>query len=224
MGPMRFPETLQYTGSNQTLPINDQRLVFQLADVMNQLNKGHPNFTVNFIPWIQSSPNGLYYFNGIKKPNGLPPTVTEVTDNQNLTAQIPIDPLVTSISDLITGLTCDPNTTAAAAKNIFAAHKAWLDTGLGGLGGDDWSEFAYIHNYLKYSLNATDQALAAGFGDGENSFWDFMYAALFRVNIKGDLLTKQISYECGYFSATEWRTIDGVHFFRTVAYNAFVTH
>lgn len=190
MGPMRFPETLQYTGSNETLPINDQRLVFQLADVMNQLNKGHPNFTVNFIPWIQSSPNGLYYFNGIKKPNGLPPTVTEVTDNKNLTAQIPIDPLVTSVSDLITGLACDPNTTAAAAKNIFTAHKAWLDTGLGGLGGDDWSEFAYIHNYLKYSLNVTDQALATVSADGENSFWDFIY-------------------ECGYFSATEWRTIDG---------------
>ncbi|MCJ1462944.1 hypothetical protein MMC07_001548 [Pseudocyphellaria aurata] len=190
MGPMRFPETIQYAGTNETLPINDQRLVFQLADIMNQLNKGHPNFTVNWIPWIQSDPNGLYYFNGIKKPNGLPPTVTEVGNDKNLTAQIAVDPTVSDITDTITELTCDPKLTAAAAKNVFAAHKAWLDTGLGGLGGDDWSEFAYFHNYLKYSLNATDQALATGFSSSGDGFWEYVYS-------------------CGYFQATEWRTIDG---------------
>lgn len=186
MGPMRFPETIQYTGTNETLPINDQRLVFQLADLMNQLNKGHPNFTVNFIPWIQSNPNGLYYFNGIKKPNGLSPTVTEVKNNKNLTAQIPVDPIFTSITDAITELACDPNVTAAAAKNVFTAHKAWLDTGLGGLGGDDWSEFAYFHNYLKYSLNATDQALATGFSSSGDGFWEYVYVA--QVYMKSDLL------------------------------------
>lgn len=34
--------------------------------------------------------------------------------------------------------------------------------GLNGQGGDNWSESAYIHNFLKYSLNVTDQALAGG--------------------------------------------------------------
>lgn len=222
MGPTRFPETIQYAGTNETLPINDQKLVFQLADVMNELNKGQPNFTVNFIPWIQSDPNGLYYFNGIKKPNGLPPTVTEVKNNKNLTAQIPVDPLVEGISDAITDLACNPNVTAAAAKNVFAAHKAWLDTGLGGLGGDDWSEFAYFHNYLNYSLNATDQAFAAKFGGAGDSFWEYMYTAL--VTSEGRSADNKISYECGYFSAIEWRTIDGVYFSRTVACNESATH
>ena len=177
MGPMRFPEAIQYTGTNETLPINDQKLVFQLADVMNKLNKGHPNFTVNFIPWLQKNPNGLYYFNGIKKPNGLPPTVTEVQNNKNLTAQIPIDPLVTTITDATTDLSCNPEIAADVAKNVFAAHKASLETGLEGLGGDDWSEFAYFHNYLKYSLNATDQALANGFAGGGDSFWEYVSGA-----------------------------------------------
>lgn len=170
---MRLPETIQYAGTNETLPVNDMKLTFQLADTMNQLNEGRPNFTINFIPWIQSSPNGLYYHNGIKKPNGLPPTVTEIENNQNLTAQIPIDPLVTELSEIRDKITCDPDTMAAAATNSFTAHKSWLDTGLGGLGGDDWSEFAYFHNYLKYSLNVTDQVLAAS-GDGGDSFWTDM--------------------------------------------------
>lgn len=176
MGPMRFPETIQYAGTNETLPVNDMKLTFQLADTMNELNKGNANFTINFIPWIENSPNGLYYYNGIKKPNGLPPTVTESKNNKNLTAQIPVEPLVTNVSDTVTNLACNPTIMAAATKNVFTAHKAWLDTGLGGLGGDDWSEFAYFHNHLKYSLNVTDQALATS-GAGGNSFWDYMYAA-----------------------------------------------
>jgi hypothetical protein len=73
------------------------------------------------------------------------------------------------------------------AKNVYLAHKTFLDTGLGGLGGDDWSEFAYVHNYLKYALNDTFVAL----GDpGAESFWDNLYESM-------------------YFSATDWRTIDG---------------
>lgn len=176
MGPMRFPETIQYAGTNETLPVNDMKLTFQLADAMNELNKGNANFTINFIPWYQRSPNGLYYYNGIKKPNGLPPTITEVGNNKNLTAQIPVDPLVTNLTNLVQDVACNPTIMAAAATNVFTAHKAWLDTGLGGLGGDDWSEFAYFHNHLKYSLNLTDQALAPSDSRGD-SFWDTMYAA-----------------------------------------------
>ena len=29
---------------------------------------------------------------------------------------------------------------------------------------------------------------------------------------KGDMLTQHTSYDCEYFSATKWRTIDGVGF------------
>lgn len=166
--------SIKYAGTNETIPINDMKLVFDLAATMNQLNAGNSNATVNFIPWLQTSPNGLYYFNGIKKPDGLPPTITEIKTNKNLTAQIPVDPVVTEITDKIESIGCDPKTMAAAAKNVFTAHKAFLDSGLDGLGGDDWSEFAYIHNYLKYSLNATEQALAGGQGEPANSFWDLL--------------------------------------------------
>ena len=172
---MRFPQSIQYAGTNETLPVNDMKLTFQLADYMNTLNKGNSNFTINFIPWIQNNPNGLQYLHGIKKPNGMAPTITEAKANKNYTAQIPIDPLVTNLTAVEEDVTCNPKIMAAAALNQFTAHKAFLDTGLDGLGGDDWSEFAYFHNHLKYSLNVTDQVLAAG-GEQGDSFWDDMYA------------------------------------------------
>ena len=124
---------------------------------------------------IQNNLNAFYYHNGFKKPDGLPPTIAETQSNPNITAQIPIDPEVTEITDQITEISCNPKTMAAAAKNQFTAHKAWLDSGLGGLGGDDWSEFAYFHNHLKFSLNATDQAIRGGpFGEA-GLLWDAMY-------------------------------------------------
>lgn len=191
MGPMRFPESIQYTGSNETVPLNDMKLVFQLAEIMNQMNEGQSNFTVNFIPWIQESPNGLVYFKGYKLPSGLPPTVSDL-DSQNSTTQPPVDPTVGNITSAVTDLTCTPELMAAAGRNVFTAYKSFITSGLGGLGGDDWSEYAYIHNYLKYSLNATDQVLNVGDfgGAGGDSFWDTIY-------------------ECAYFGATKWRTIDG---------------
>lgn len=46
------------------------------------------------------------------------------------------------------------------AQPVLTLHHP--DMGLNGQGGDNWSESAYIHNFLKYSLNVTDQALAGG--------------------------------------------------------------
>ncbi|KAI4186681.1 MAG: hypothetical protein L6R41_003325 [Letrouitia leprolyta] len=192
MGPMRFPESIQYAGSNETIPLNDMKLVFQLADTMNQMNEGRSNFTVSFIPWIQESPNGLVYFDGYKLPSGLPPTVSDIDDSQNSTTQPPVDPTIGNITDAINDLTCTPELMEAAGRNVFTAYKTFINSGLGGLGGDDWSEYAYVHNYLKYSLNASDQVINAGDfgGAGGDSLWD-------------------IIYECAYFGATSWRTIDG---------------
>ena len=66
---------------------------------------------------------------------------------------------------------------AAVAKNTFTAYKSFINSGLDGLGGDDWSKFAYLHNQLGYSLNATDQVVNGGefAGYGGNSFWEFVY-------------------------------------------------
>lgn len=190
MGPMRFPLSITYADSNETIQIQDHRIVFDLAAELNKLNHNNTNFTVDFIKWYQDSPNGLYYINGARKPNGQVPTVSEVEANASL-AGVPSstddDPMLDELNAAIYSLFTNTTVIAEMAKNIYRAHKTWLDTGLGGLGGDDWSEFAYVYNYLKYELNQTFVALG---GPGSEAFWDILYESV-------------------YFSATDWQTIDG---------------
>ncbi|KUI57332.1 L-amino-acid oxidase [Cytospora mali] len=186
MGPMRFP--YQWTSSsNETYNITDHQLVFQLAAELNEINGHDANFSINFIPWHQSSENGLYYYNGIKLDNGLPPTVGQVEANSSLAVQSVYDESSIALDDEITSLVMSDELYAEIATNMFEAHKEFLENGVDGLPGDQWSEFAYMVNYLKASLNDTDIVSAGSEG---LSFWDAIYEGL-------------------YFSAAEWKTIDG---------------
>ncbi|KAI1204655.1 flavin-containing amine oxidoreductase [Annulohypoxylon truncatum] len=183
MGPMRFPETIVY--SNETYNITDHQLVFQLAAEMNKINNYNKNWSVDFIPWYQSSPNGLYYYNGIKLANGLPPTVTQIKENASLEITYPENPSTAALTSKIDALSANETFMIEIATNMHKAHKDFLVNGLGGLGGDVWSEFAYMVNYLNATLNDTD--VLEG---GASSFWDTFYEGV-------------------YFNATTWKTIDG---------------
>lgn len=81
------------------------------------------------------------------------------------------------------------------------------ENGLMGLGGDVWSEFAFMVNYLGGSLNDTDVN-----GGGATSFWHDVRRpsdhVQFTVSTTADENGPQI-YDTLYFSAAEWRTIDG---------------
>ena len=86
MGPMRIPESYTPTGSNITYPVNDMKLLFDLAAKLNTLNNNDPQRLVKFIPWYQRSPNGnnLLYTGGIRLPDGTVPTVGDVAKNASL--------------------------------------------------------------------------------------------------------------------------------------------
>lgn len=53
---MRFLVSITYADTNETLEIMDHRMVFQLADVLNEMNVDRPDLHVNFILWIQDGP------------------------------------------------------------------------------------------------------------------------------------------------------------------------
>ncbi|EXJ85440.1 hypothetical protein A1O1_05804 [Capronia coronata CBS 617.96] len=189
MGPMRFPLSITSSETNETLQIQDHRIVFDLAAEVNRLNSDDANFTVDFIKWYQTSPNGLYYVNGARKPNGQVPTVSEIRANSSLLgpSSSQVDPKLDELTDVLDNVISNETFIEQVARNVYKAHKTFLDQGLGGLGGDDWSEFAYVHNYLNYALNDT----FVGIGDaGTEGFWDNLYESM-------------------YFAATDWRTIDG---------------
>ena len=190
MGPMRFPQFVKYEGSNETLEIQDHKLVFDLADEVNRRNGNATSARISFIPWLQSSPNGLQDFGGIRKPDGSVPTLAETRADPSLNPETPPNPEVDAVSAKVEETLSDPAFIAELSRNVFRAHKDFLDSGLGGLGGDSWSEFAYIHNYLKTSLNVTYQVLDDIGATGGGSFWDSLY-------------------DSNYFAATTWRTIDG---------------
>ncbi|KAI0164376.1 flavin-containing amine oxidoreductase [Hypoxylon sp. FL1284] len=183
MGPMRFPETVKY--GNETYNITDHKMVFQLADEMNRINNHNKNFSVDFIPWIQSSDNGLQYYNGFKLDTGLPPTIAQTRSNPNLTVSSPMNPSTKALQEKINAVTSNETFMIELANNTFKAHRDFLANGLNGLGGDVWSEFAYMVNYLNATLNDTD--VLSG---GAETFWDSLYDGV-------------------YFSAATWKTIDG---------------
>ncbi|KAI8239781.1 L-amino-acid oxidase [Colletotrichum sp. SAR 10_96] len=186
MGPMRFPETYVDPKTNATYNISDHQLVFQLAAEMNELNNHDKNLSVDFIPWIQSNVNGLSYKNGIKLANGLPPTLAQISANSSLAVATVYDDATNALSAEEEKYMPGSDFSVAMAKNMYKAHGEWVRNGLNGLGGDTWSEYAFMVNYLKGSLNSTD---ALGMYSA-TSFWDTLYEGM-------------------YFEAATYRTIDG---------------
>lgn len=124
MGPMRFPTTI--TLSNETYNISDHQMVFQLAAEMNQLNKHDKNLSVDFIPWYQSSKNGLYYHNGIKLSSGLPPTTAQVAANASLAVSSVLNPSTQDLAEKLSSTLPGVEFMVEMAQNMFKAHREWL--------------------------------------------------------------------------------------------------
>lgn len=92
---------------------------------------------------------------------------------------------VTAVEDAELGFATWLNLTndklAAAAKDIFTAHKAAVDSGY-----LQFSESGYIRHVLNYSLNITDEV------DSLEDNYDSWY------------------YDSVYFSASDWRTVSSL--------------
>lgn len=186
MGPMRFPATYTDPSSNETVNITDHQLVFSLAEEMNKLNGHSKNLSVDFIPWIQSNINGLSYKNEFKLPSGLPPTLKQISQNASFGVTTVLDAKTEALEAKVDKYMPGSEFSLAMAKNMFKAHKEFLSKGLKGLGGDQWSEMAFMVNYLHGSLNSTDMLG----GSTDATFWDSLYEGM-------------------YFSAASYKTIDG---------------
>lgn len=183
MGPMRFPVSVKYPDTNETLDIQDHKMVFQLGDVLNQMNGHDPALAVKFIPWIQSSRNVPASSNGGRLPNGRIPSVAQIAANSSLRLpayQSP-DPDAQEHAEEAIEAFLDATTDRIrnASQNIYKAHKQAIE-----LGHFQWSEAAYLRYHLNLSADLVDFMA----GSGNSPMWDI--------------------YDTVYFSASEWRTID----------------
>jgi len=183
MGPMRFPVSTKYADTNETLDIQDHKMVFQLGDVLNQMNGNASDLLVKFIPWIQSSPNVPANSRGYRLPNGRIPSAAQLRANSSLAYASPTSPDREAQShaaeDLEVFIGVTPEVLRNISSNVYRAHKAAVDKGL-----FNWSEYAY----LRYALNVSSDLADYMAGSTSNSpMWE---------------------YDTAYFGATTWRTID----------------
>jgi len=184
MGPMRFPVSIKYADTNETLDIQDHKMVFQLADLLNEMNSDQPDLAVNFIPWVQSNPNTPANSRGSRLPDGRIPTSAQIAADKSLANPAPkaADPEGADIaSELIEHLIdFTPERMRNISTNIFKAHREAIDRGL-----FHWSETAY----LRYGLGLDDDTIDFLSGSGNTPMWGEWY-------------------DNTYFGATTWRTID----------------
>ncbi|KFY87603.1 hypothetical protein V498_07096 [Pseudogymnoascus sp. VKM F-4517 (FW-2822)] len=181
MGPMRFPVETFYPDTNETIQINDHKMVFQLADALNKMNKKRPDYKVNFIKWIQSNPN-TPATTPRRLPDGRVPTSADIKADPSLAAT-PNYTNATAVKEAAAAydawMGVDESVLKALAKNVFEAHKAAVEHGI-----LDFSEAGYLRYKLGIDPNIADQV--SSLGDNHDSWY----------------------YDTGYFGATNWRTID----------------
>jgi monoamine oxidase len=183
MGPMRFPVSTKYADTNETLDIQDHKMVFQLGDVLNKMNGNNSDLMVKFIPWIQSSPNTPANSNGYRLPNGRIPSAAQIKANASLAfpaAASPDKEAQAHAEEALEGfMGITPEVLRNISKNVFRAHKEAVDKGL-----FNFSEYAY----LRYALNVSSDLA------------DYMAGSL-----NNDPMWE---YDTVYFGAQTWRTID----------------
>lgn len=191
MGPMRFPVSYVDPDSNDRYNISDTQLVFSLIDEMNNINSNNNrlDLQIDLIHWYDKSDNGLQYYKGFRLPSGLPPTSQQTDDDLSLGTHLHKDAKTKATNKELLQYLPGNNFTRKMATNMYKAHREWIDNGLGDqMPGDRWSEFAFISQYLKGSLNSTD--VIVGSQDADASFWLYVYNSL-------------------YESADIWKTVGG---------------
>jgi hypothetical protein len=180
---MRFPVSTTYADTNETVPINDHRMVFHLADKLNEMSGNGSQYKVNFIKWIQSSPN-TPISTSKRLPDGTVPGAAVAAANpalrDNITATYSNATAVAAAGQAYDDWRhLDRATLKEIATNVFRTHKEAVDNGI-----LDFSESGYLRYRLMIDLNITDEVASIG------SNYD--------------------SWACDnvYFGATDWRTID----------------
>ncbi|GAB1207648.1 hypothetical protein APSETT445_006372 [Aspergillus pseudonomiae] len=81
MGPMRLPVRVRYN-DGETVEYSDHAMVFQLAELLNNMNGNESQWKIDFIPWIQHHENELLARGTGRLADGSIPTRGEVYGNE----------------------------------------------------------------------------------------------------------------------------------------------
>jgi monoamine oxidase len=192
MGPMRLPYSVTYKSDNSSHEYTDHHMVFQLADILNGMNKNDSEYKIDFIPWIQHHDNELLARGTGRHPDGRIPTRWEIEADPSLGREPPM--ITAEFNDTkaqMNKILKDEATLKSIQKDIWRAHKSAMDREL-----DDFSEQAMMRNVFLASENVTD---AIWTSTDYDVFWDEM---VHNSNLALD------GYS-GSIAETEWKCVDG---------------
>jgi hypothetical protein len=145
-------------------------MVFQLGDVLNEMNNNASDLAVKFIPWIQNSPNVPTNTYGFRLQNGRIPSRAQLTSNVSLANPAAVAPNVIAAKEAsaaiekLVGLT--PEKMREASRNVYKAHKDAIARGL-----FQFSEASYLRYVLGLDANLTDFVA----GSGSVPLWGEIY-------------------------------------------------
>ncbi|KAJ5881438.1 Amine oxidase [Penicillium soppii] len=192
MGPMRLPYSVTYKSDNETLLYSDHQLTFQMAEILNTMNKNESKWRIDFIPWVQHSPNEIIAQGTRRHPDGRIPTRAELEDDPSLEdAPAMTSAEYSNTENQMNKILKDQATLKSIQKDVWRAHKTAMDQGL-----DDWSEQAMMRHAFKASENVTDEILTSSDYD---VFWDELHHNS-NLGLDGSK---------GSMGKTEWVCIDG---------------
>lgn len=191
MGPMRLPYSVTYD-DGETLEYTDHRMVWQLAEILNSMNKNSSQWKVDFIPWIQHHPNELLALGTGRHPDGSIPTRAEIQEDSSLGKPAPLSTQeYKETKEQMDAILKRKETLKSIQRDVWRAHKQAMDQGL-----DDWSEQAMMRHVFQASENVTDAIWTAGDYD---VFWDELHH---NSNLGLDGGSSALG-------ETEWKCIDG---------------
>jgi monoamine oxidase len=191
MGPMRLPHSITYK-DGETIEYSDHQMVFQLAEMLNEMNEHDPQFKVDFIPWVQHHPNEILGLGTGRLPNGQLPTRAEIQANSSLGRPAPLNTQeYMDTKQRMNELLKSKEKLKAVQRDVWREHKKAMDQGL-----DDWSEQAMMRHVFGASGNVTDAIWTASDYD---VFWDEL---VHNSNLAQDGGPDALGL-------TEWKCVDG---------------
>lgn len=193
MGPMRLPYKIKYKSDNATVEYSDHAMTFQLAHWLNEMNhNSHNNLMINFIPWIQHSPNELLGLGTGRHPDGRIPTRAEIAANSSLGRPAPMNTEeYKDIKARMNHILLDEDTLREVQQDVWRVHGRILNDGL-----DDISQQSMMRNIWNASAEVADAIHATTDYD---VFWD-------EIHHNSNLAQDGSASALG---ETEWRCVDG---------------
>ncbi|GKT54038.1 L-amino-acid oxidase [Colletotrichum tofieldiae] len=167
MGPMRLPYKVTYKSDNSTHEYTDHQMTFQLAEILNEMNKDDPELKIDFIPWIQHHPNELLALGTARHPDGRIPTRAEIAEDPTLgTPPVLTSAEYNNTKKEMNKILRNETLLREIQSDVWKVHKRVMDEGY-----DDWSEQSFVRNRLHADENVTD---AIWTSTDYDVFWDEM--------------------------------------------------